>query len=127
MPRMFGAVAMCVSMAVGSMACDEDRQPVVCTAIAVSSLVVTVRDAETRQRVCDATVTAMQAGTTYSLRAVGDAASCTYSGPEEKPGLFEVHAARAGYEPASMSNVRVNADECHVIPVHLTLDLRQSP
>jgi hypothetical protein len=111
-------------MAVSSVACDDELDPAVCTAIAVSSLVVTVRDAGTGEPVCGATVTAVQAGTTYELRAIADAGTCTYSGPEERPGIFDVQATKSGYETTSLTNVRVTADECHVIPVQLTLDVR---
>jgi hypothetical protein len=96
---------------------------VVCTAIAVSSLNVTVRDATTGQPVCDATVIALQGNDNYELRRTGD---CRYAGPEERSGVFEVRAVRAGYQGASVGNVRVIADECHVIPVSLTVDLRPS-
>jgi hypothetical protein len=94
---------------------------VICTAVAVSSLNVTVRDATTGQPVCDATVIALQGSDNYELRRTGD---CRYAGPEERPGVFEVRAARAGYQAASMGNVRVNRDECHVIPVAVTVELR---
>jgi hypothetical protein len=93
---------------------------VICTAIAVSSLNVTVRDTSTGQPVCDAGVIAIQDGTTYTLRQTGD---CRYAGPEERAGFFEVRASRPGYGTATVSNVRVGRDECHVIPVMLTVDL----
>jgi hypothetical protein len=93
---------------------------IICTAIAVSSLNVTVRDATTGQPVCDATVVALQGNDNYELRRTGD---CRYAGPEERSGVFEVHAIRAGYQAASMGNVRVGRDECHVIPVAVTVDL----
>ena len=94
---------------------------VICTAIAVSSLNVTVRDAATGQPVCDATVIASQGNDNYELRRTGD---CRYAGPEERPGVFEVRATRAAYQAASLGNVRVNRDECHVIPVAVTVELR---
>lgn len=111
-----------------AVACDHvsEPDPVICTAIAVSSLNVTVRDSATAQRVCDATVTAVLAGATYELRRSGSAEACTYAGPEERAGAFEVRVSRAGYAPAVVSNVQVTADVCHVIPVSLTVDLRRS-
>jgi len=110
-----------------SSACASVKTPtdpgVVCTAIAVSSLNVTVRDTATGAPVCDVRVTAVHAGTTYTLRQTGD---CRYAGPEERDGVFEVRAEKAGYIPASFINVRVTKDECHVIPVQLTIDLPRS-
>ena len=95
---------------------------VICTAIAVSSLNVTVRDASTGVPICDAAVTAVHnTGTTWGLRQTGD---CRYAGPEEVNGVFAVHAARAGYTPSGSFNVVVTKDECHVIPVSVAVDLR---
>jgi hypothetical protein len=97
---------------------------VICTMIAVSSLNVTVRDTATGQRVCDAAVVAIQGGDRYELDRTGDPQGCGYAGPYERAGVFEVRATRPGYQAASVGNVRVGADECHVIPVSLTVDLR---
>ena len=99
-------------------------EPVVCTAIAVSSLNVTVRDSATGARICDATVVARVGGESHELMAFAhDPQSCSYAGPWERAGTFEVRVERAGYEAAAVSGVRVTADECHVIPVQLTVDL----
>ena len=104
--------------------CDNTTEPVVCTAIAVSSLNVTVRDAATSQLVCDATVTSVVEGKAFELRRSGSPEACTYSGPEEQAGVFEVRAARPGYEATTAGKVLVRADECHVIPVQVTVELR---
>ena len=87
--------------------CESVTEPIACTAIAVSSLNVTVRDAATSARVCDATVTAVLAGVTYELRRAGspDPAGCTYAGPEERAGVFEVRVSRPGYAAAVVPNV----------------------
>jgi hypothetical protein len=112
----------------GVVGCDGGAapDPVICTAIAVSSLNVTVRDAATSARLCDATVTAVLGATTYELRRSGSPEACTYAGPEERAGAFEVRVSRAGYVPAVVSNVQVGADVCHVIPVSVTVDVRRS-
>ena len=110
-------------------ACASVNDPsdgVICTLQAVSSLNVTVRDQATSQRLCDATVVAVLDGTRYELRPAGTPQACTYAGPEERAGTFTVQASRAGYEAATAANVRVTADECHVIPVQVTVDLRKS-
>jgi hypothetical protein len=128
-----GIVVM-VSMASMALAgCRSAMEPgptrpgVICTAIAVSSLNVAVRDAATGQRVCDAAVVAIQGGDRYELRrTTSDPQTCGYAGPEERAGAFEVRATRPGYQAAS-AHVSVGADECHVIPVSLTVDLRPTP
>ena len=100
---------------------------VVCTAIAVSSLNVLVHDAQTARLVCDATVEAvLPGGERFQLERTlhGDALACGYMGPWERAGTFEVRATRDGYAPAAVAGVRVTADECHVTPVSVSLDLR---
>jgi hypothetical protein len=127
MPKASVTVVAIVT-AVGLAGCESMKvptDPVVCTAIAVSSLNVTVRDAATGARVCDATVIAIQGGERFELMRFPPAPdACAYSGPWERPGTFELRVDRAGYESAAVSGIRVGADECHVIPVAVTVDLR---
>lgn len=65
-------------------------------------------------------------GNSYELRRSGAPEACTYAGPEERAGVFEVRASKAGFEPAAAGSVRVSADRCHVIPVQVTIDLRRN-
>jgi hypothetical protein len=111
----------------GLSGCASVAGPVICTAIAVSSLNVTVRDQATAQHICDATVVAVRGGVPYELRRAGSGTpeGCTYAGPEERAGTFEVSVTRGGYETAT-ARAQVSADECHVIPVQVTIDLRKS-
>jgi hypothetical protein len=111
-----------MAVALAGCAVKTPNDPVVCTAIAVSSLIVTVRDASTGARLCDAAVIAIHEGrTTQALERVGD---CAWAGPWEVPGEFEVVVTRTGYEARRVTGIRVTADECHVIPVQLSVDLR---
>jgi hypothetical protein len=110
-------------------ACASVNDPsdgVICTLQAVSSLNVTVRDQATAQRICDATVVATLDGTRYELRTAGTPDACTYAGPEERAGTFTLQASKTGYDAGTAGDVRVTADECHVIPVQVTIDLRRS-
>lgn len=94
----------------------------VCTAIAVPALAVTVLDGVTGQRICDATVVAVEGSFRSPLeRSPGE--MCGYSGPYERAGVYEVQVSREGYRAVAESNVRVNADECHVITRQLTVTL----
>jgi len=104
---------------------SSPTEPRVCTAIAVDALVVTVVDAATGQRICDATVRAVDGGFSAELRPF-PGQECTYSGPTERAGTYEVRVSKAGYEPASQAGIRVTADECHVIPVRVTIQLRRT-
>jgi hypothetical protein len=105
-------------------ACEELQEPRACTAVAIDALTVTVVDAATGRRLCDATVTVIDGSFTEDLRAFGTSPSdCSYSGATERAGRYEVRASRSGYAPAVARDVRVDADECHVIPVMLSLSL----
>ena len=116
-----------VLMAATLAACTEaptfPGDPRVCTAVAVQSLNVTVLDGASGQRVCDATVVASEGAFRETLRSFGPEADCVYAGPTERAGVYEVSVSKAGYQTAGMSNVRVGEDECHVIPVKLTISL----
>jgi hypothetical protein len=96
----------------------------VCTAIAVDALAVSVLDAATGQRICDANVVAADGSFRAELRAFGTPQECLYSGPTEQAGRYDVRASRSGYETGTLSGVRVTADECHVIPVKVTIQLK---
>jgi hypothetical protein len=107
--------------------CDhKPTDPIVCTAIAVDALVVTVVDASSGQRICDAKVVAIDGAFSEELRLFGSPTECTYSGPTERAGLYEVRATRAGYEPATTTRVRVARDECHVIPARVLVQMQRS-
>ena len=112
------------SVSLGLAGCAPPTEPRVCTAIAVDALVVTVVDSSSGQRLCDATVIVIDGAFTQALPPFPAVSECTYSGPTERAGQYEVRVTRSGYVPASMTNVRVTADECHVIPVKLTVSLR---
>src|SRR5438093_11182398 len=98
-------------------------KPRVCTAIAVDALTVTVAEAATGQRICDATVTVTDGAFSAELRPFGAVSDCNYSGPTERAGRYGVRVTRSGYESALRRDVIVTADECHVIPVQLRFDL----
>jgi hypothetical protein len=92
---------------------------IVCTAIAVSALNVTVRDAASGAAVCDASVIALESGgASYALRQTGD---CRYAGAEERSGGFELIVTRSGYRAIRVGGIQVGRDECHVIPVQVTI------
>ena len=106
--------------------CEKPTEPRVCTAIAVDALVVTVVDASSGQRICDAKVTAIDGSFSEDLRPFGSGQDCTYSGPTERAGLYEIRTTRTGYETLTTNAIRVTRDECHVIPVMVTIQLRKS-
>ena len=113
-------------IAAAAAGCTESvlpEEPKACTAVAVQALNVTVLDAASRQRICDATVVAVDGAFLATLRSFNAEADCVYAGPTERAGVYEVRVSRPGYQPSTVSNVRVTEDECHVIPVLLTVNV----
>jgi hypothetical protein len=110
-------------VALGAAGCGEPN-PVICTAIAVAALNVTVVDSATNQPICDAEVVATDGGFRETLPVFpASGTDCRYSGPFERPGTYEITVRRAGYPTAVQSGVRVTSDECHVIGVPVTIRL----
>jgi hypothetical protein len=95
----------------------------VCTAVAVPALDVTVLDGATGQRVCDATVVAAEGSFSGTLDPFPGTGTCSYSGPYERAGVYEVRVTKQGYQPAVERNVRVTSDECHVLTRRVTVTL----
>ena len=57
--------------------------------------------------------------------AIGSSASSSVSLAYERAGTYTVTVTRSGYHAWSRSNVVVNADQCHVIPVRLVARLQR--
>jgi len=124
--RGFRAISAVCSSTLLLAGCETPAEPRVCTAIAVDALVITVMDGATGQRICDATVTAVEGSFSEVLRPFPAGTECTYSGPTERAGVYEVRVTKAGYAANTTSSVRVSRDECHVIPVKLTVTLNRA-
>jgi hypothetical protein len=122
--ELIAAVATCaVSAACTGSPQAPDRT--VCTAQFVYGLAVTVKDEATGQLVCDAQVSAVSSNYRETLLMFGPPGTCSYAGAGERAGVYEVSASKAGYAAATTSNVRVDADACHVIPTRVTLELKR--
>ena len=121
----YAVVLTAFSLATAS--CEAPNGPRACTAIAVEALSVTVLDATSQTRICDATVVAVDGAFSSELRRWPAGDACVYSGPTERPGRYEIRASRSSYEAGGIADVNVTADECHVIPVSVTVQLRPLP
>jgi hypothetical protein len=125
MRRLFQFVVLLA--AAGATSCDRETpfgpDGKVCTAQYVFGLAVTVQAKASGQRICDAEVVASAGSYQETLRSFGPSDSCTYAGAGERPDVYEIRATRAGFSPATLSGGRVGADECHVIPVKVTIEL----
>jgi hypothetical protein len=117
------ALLLITAASVVAPGCGRDDLMGACTAIAVPALDVVVLDGSTGDRICDATVLAVEGSFSSVLDPFPPGPTCSYSGPHERPGVYEVSVTKAGYQPAAERNVRVTADECHVVTRQLTLTL----
>jgi hypothetical protein len=104
---------------------EVDRSAAACLAYAAAGLRVEVTNAETVQKICDATVLANQGSYSEQLPKT----SCAFIGAYERPGTYVVTAARVGFVPREVSSVRVVmvGGQCpHVeqarVAIALTLD-----
>jgi hypothetical protein len=121
------AIGVVVTSAIGAGCTGTPQAPdrIVCTAQFVYGLAVTVKDAATGQLVCDAQVSAVSNGYRETLLMFGSPGTCSYAGAGERAGVYDVSASKAGYATTTMTNIRVDADACHVIPARVTLELRR--
>jgi hypothetical protein len=124
--RLFPIIAI-AALATSSAGCHEQGNPQApdgaCTAQFVYGLTVTVQDRVTGQRICDAQVIAVSGSYRETLDPRGPTESCTYAGAGERRGTYDVTASKSGYISTAQTNIRVDADQCHVIPVKVTLEL----
>ena len=101
--------------------CRWIDDPVVCTDIFVYGINVTLTDAETGQPIEGATLTLTEGS--YSETMESFLGSGQYVGAGERAGTYTLTAEADGYESTTVTNIFVDADECHVIPVTLTVEL----
>jgi hypothetical protein len=55
----------------------------------------------------------------------GPSESCTYAGAGERPGVYELRASKPGFQLATVTGIRVDADLCHVIPAQVTIEMER--
>jgi hypothetical protein len=97
-----------------------------CPALAAANFGVTVVDASSGQRICDATVSATEtsSGSSMALTPFGGSSDCTYSGGfYERAGTFSLSVQKSGYVTATQSGVVVTKGVCNVSTVPLTIRL----
>lgn len=97
-----------------------------CPDLAAANFSVTVVDASSGQRICDATVSATDtaSGSSMALSPFGGSTDCTYSGGfYERTGTFSLTAQKTGYLSVTQSGVVVTKGVCNVITVPLTIRL----
>ena len=109
----------------GCAAAPAAPKGVVCTAQFVYGLTITVNDAATAQPVCDAQVIVVSNNYRETPMTFAATGPCSYAAAGERAGVYDITASKTGYVTAAQTGVRVEANECHVIPVRVTLDLKR--
>ncbi len=100
---------------------------IVCTELAAAGLNITVVDAVTKQPLCDATVVATEGEHTETLMVNPPTGDCQYAGAYERAGTYSLDATSPGHLAATLVDVTVTKDECHVIGVMKTISLTPAP
>lgn len=96
-----------------------------CDASAILSFQVDLRD-EAGAPVCDASVVVRDGAFSQALVALpGAGGTCTWDGPAERPGTYEVTISKPGYETVVLPSVAVKPgpDACHVVPAKVNATL----
>jgi len=117
------ALITLATIALTAEACGNPNRPDVCTAQFVYGLTVTIQDKTTGQPICDAQITAVSGSFVETLKPNAFPTECFYTGAGERAGVYDLTITRDGYAPTTRAAVKVDKDECHVIPVRLTISL----
>ncbi|HEU4407002.1 MAG TPA: carboxypeptidase-like regulatory domain-containing protein [Polyangiaceae bacterium] len=95
-------------------------EPAGCTDIAITAFTLDVFD-ELGDSVCDASVTVRDGDFEQVLDE--PSGQCTWVGPFERAGIYDITVTRPGYLPAVLEDVVVTSDACHVKTVPLAVTL----
>jgi uncharacterized cupin superfamily protein len=103
-----------------AVACDDLAGPLVCTAEAVAGITVTLRSVEGGPLLAD---DAQGRAADPAQPEIGE----RLVGVWEAPGTYVVTVEKPGFMTWVRGDVRVEAGECHVVPVHLDAALTPVP
>lgn len=103
--------------------CPSVMDPVICTAEFVFGLNVTVTDGN-GDPVPGATLTLVEGDYTEIMMEIDAAGQPgVYVGVGERAGTYSLTIRADGFDRVTIDEITIDADECHVIPVGLTLSL----
>jgi len=102
--------------------CFTAGDGIICSTEFVYGVNVTLTDAQTGQAVTGAELRLIS-GTGTELMTEFPAPSGVYVGAGEQPGTYSLNVQADGYQQYNQSDIVVEADECHVIPVSLQIQL----
>ena len=95
---------------------------VICTLEFAYGIAVTVTD-ENGGPITGATLTLTDNGYTETMVELADPQPGVYLGAGERAGTYTLTVEAEGFEPATLENIFVDEDVCHVIPVERTVSL----
>ncbi len=100
-----------------------------CLDVGLAGISVTVIDAETKERICDASLGAGDGTTARSLILVSVGGQCQYAAYNIPPGEYEVLVSRRGYDSVQLHDVEVREadDGCSVETARREVALSHSP
>ena len=106
---------------------DDDNNEIVCTQELRPSFLIEVRDTD-NTNLSGVTVTVIDGDFEEVLEEFPSnpndlSGSITYSGVFERPGIYIITAALAGFQTFTSDAVTVEADACHVITEELIINL----
>jgi hypothetical protein len=107
--------------------CSEPYDPIECTTEFVYGLHIEIRDAETGEPAgLDATVVTTAKNYVDTLEVlIGPNSSVVAFGAGERPGTYDIRVEHPEYRTWEKTGVMVRADECHVIPVDVIVELER--
>ncbi len=100
--------------------------PIICTQQFVYGLTVTIVDQTTAAPIAARATMTIRDGT-YEEIVTDSWDGATLSGAGERPGTYTITIERPGYTTWTQTGVVISADECHVIPVLLSVEMVPLP
>lgn len=101
-------------------ACPQKEEPISCTEVFVSGLVIKVTDAASNEIISEG-ITIIAEDGDYNETLVFSFDS--YIGAGERAGTYIVTISGDGYVTKTLEPIEVLADECHVIPQEIDVQL----
>ncbi len=118
--KSFGLVSLVTLFLVG---CPPIFDGVICTEIFAYGLNATVTDGN-GDPVAGATLTLVEGDYTETMIEIDPMGQTgVYVGAGERAGTYSLTIEAEGFDTITLDDIAIDADECHVIPVGLTLSL----
>ena len=118
--RTFRSALLIISLS--CVACDSS--PIACTLLYAYGITATVTDPTNGGAIPNATLTLTDGSYQETMQHFG---SDDYVGAGERAGTYTLTASAPGYEDKTIPNIVVTRDQCHVMGVHVDVQMQPSP